>query len=660
MTRIRKTTTFLCAILLGATALHAAEVTIEQADDKSVTVKAETYTAHIDPAGNLDKVLVDGMESFGFVFKPAGGAPSINVINDMVAVRSGKARTEYTFEPRAIAVETEGFVLEGTLAGENIVSGFMPNGQVYPYRPKGHEKGPRQVGKSAGMVLKNGLTVKWDKQFHMRASGKMEYWPYRWRKKGSLQRIEFTVGEPATAALYLATPVLRTAGPAQDYSTLDEKNPAVYGLPHYADPSKIALQTEQKNLGEKPIAVTQELVIENHYVFGDIVHRESRELTLAPGEKATAIDWDIPTLEPGFYYPKVIVKLDGDEVMRNDTFFTVNLAEYNRPLTRPDDFEAFWRKKLAAMRAVPFDAKLTRNEALSSDTVDHYDLELTLAGGKGLVDRARRLNARAKKKDKELCNGVPLDKTAPGDDTLHLYRFASALRVPKGGGPFVARNYGRAKPKDLNPAMVYIQASARDPLYDEYRYRRWASRDDNDLLDAVLQWVRLCDFLAARDDVKGIYLWGASRTGPLVVITGALAPEKMAGVASMVATDAGIGYEKRPYRGWGMPRIDWGDEAKARRQIAEFVTMARYFDPINHAPDLKAPAIFSWGIKDNLARGDAIDVMYKHTASQWKRISRHGGGHQAKRNGWFKLEAELEALIGVPKQAKDDSILKEH
>jgi len=140
------------------------------------------------------------------------------------------------------------------------------------------------------------------------------------------------------------------------------------------------------------------------------------------------------------------------------------------------------------------------------------------------------------------------------------------------------------------------------------------------------------------------------------VIAAARRPRNVCGVSAWVHTSAGISWTDKPYLGWGHPgHHNPADPEHVRRWAA----MAAYVDPVNHAPDVTCPIWFGWGLDDGLAQPQGIEAMYRHTASQWKRISRDAGGHQYSA-GMQKLDAELRALLKSGDALNQSSTLRDH
>jgi cephalosporin-C deacetylase-like acetyl esterase len=174
----------------------------------------------------------------------------------------------------------------------------------------------------------------------------------------------------------------------------------------------------------------------------------------------------------------------------------------------------------------------------------------------------------------------------------------------------------------------------------------------------VLWYLRGIDFLASRSEVKPdrILVSGASRSGPLAVITAARRPKNVCGVSAFVHTSAGISWIDKPYYSWGLPN---GHTPADAAQVARLAAMAAYVDPVNHAPDVTCPIWFGWGLDDTLSQPQGIEAMYHLCRSKWKRISRDAGGHQYS-GGMKKLATELQALLNAAGGVDQSGTLKDH
>lgn len=594
------------AMMASAVICKAGEVKIEQAQDRSVQVKTAVYTAQIDAKGNLTELSVKGAKAFTHNFgnpgKPPAEAPVINVTNQMVAVRSGQMRVEWTFDEETIKFLTEGYTFECTL-DPSVKASVAPGG--------GGAIGKYNGGCTA-IIMTNDLTISSKGAMHVH---ERRYFPAGYTnggcKPGAQVENEFRLGAPADAAQMLGRVDLEALGIDRAVLTQDG-NQGGY-IPHFSDSAKIVLKSKQENLSKQEFSLNQKLTVLDHYVAGKTVFEQNQPATLAPGQKSE-ITWNLPVLPSGFYYATLDVCRGEQKMNSAKLTFTVDLPHYTHQLTRPADFADFWKKQLAALRAIPFDAKLTEVPQKSTDAAVWYDLELTIAGGK---------------------------------------RLQTFLQVPRQPGKYTAQFGGGDKA--TNPTTVFLNMPIKE--VGMMTYTNWKSREDNNMLESYLFAVRLTDYLRSRSDVSGIYLFGASRTGPIQFVNAALDSSKIIGVDIHVPTSAGIGWTDKPYRAWGVPNQYNPAEPK---QVAAFTAMAAYFDPVNFAPDMTVPWITAYGLDDGLSQPQGIEVMFQLSPAKWKRISRDPGGHQYS-PGFQKLQKELAAQIqATAAPATDERILKDH
>lgn len=606
----RITISLTLAALFAVPALSRAEVAIQQAADKSVAVKTGVYTAQIDAKGNLAELAVKGAKSithqFGDPGKPPAEAPSINVIGQMVAVRSGTMRVEWTFGEDTIGFLTEGYNFE-CLLDPSVKMLVKPGG------------GGGALGKfnggSAAVVLANDLTMASKSSMH---AHERRYLPSAYIsggvKPGTQFENELRLGAPADAAQTLSSIAIKPVG-ADNYTypaALLAAGNAGGNLVHFPDPKKISFTLSQQNLGKSPMAFEYRAIVLDHYVAGKEVAKWNKQVTL-PGETVAeeAMPMELPA---GFYYLTIAAWRGEAKLSETRLTFTVDLPHYTRPLTRPADFTEFWKAKVEALRALPFDEKLTEAPEKSTEAAIWYDLELTIAPGKPV---------------------------------------RTVLQVPRRPGKYLARFGDGDKATDANTVFLQFPISEVGSM----TFSRWVSRDDNNMLDSYLFALRLTDYLRSRPEVDRIYLGGASRTGPVMFVNAALDPTRIAAVDIHVPTSAGISWTDKPYQGWGHPdHHNPADPAHVRRWAA----MAAYVDPVNFAPEMKVPWITAYGLDDNLSQPQGIEAMFHLSPSPWKRISRDGGGHQYS-PGFQKLQKDLAAQVqATAAPATDKRILKDH
>jgi beta-glucanase (GH16 family) len=594
------------SLLLKSVISFSLELVITQASDKSVTVISSKYSAIIDPDGSLTELKIEGLQFLTQKFNPQG-VTTINVINkNIVDIRSGDSNIEYIFNEGNIKISTAGF--EFMFHSGDVITKFVhTNGQVV-------DPG-RIIDDCKAAILKNNRVVKFSIPFSAsRHQNNYVIRPYGYNdnsiKNSSFKNLwgifEFTLtlADLKDVSLNLSELQLIPIGTGRGKLTADRDRGNGYSN-NFLNPDEILFKSFQTNKSNKSISVSYQMNVMSHYICGKELFNQSQEVDIAPFETKT-LKWRLPALEPGFYYLSLSAWKDGGNEILAETKFTfmVDLADYTHQLTLPSDFDKFWEQKMTAMRALPFDTKLSIDEIKSTSVTIWYDMEFTGNCGK---------------------------------------RFKTVLQVPRKPGKYIADFFPDNKANENDRISIGFPLSQ----VENATYQRWNNKDDNNMLDVILLAVRLTDYLRSRQDVQGIYLEGGSRLGPIQFINATLDSGKIIGVRITVPTSAGMGWTDEPYYAWGSAWGACGDydpcDLEARYN---FANMSAYFDPVNHAPNIKVPFIVSYGIDDCLSRPEGIEVMYKLAKSSWKGISRDVGGHQDSPE-FIKLEQEFENYLGV-------------
>jgi hypothetical protein len=70
---------------------------------------------------------------------------------------------------------------------------------------------------------------------------------------------------------------------------------------------------------------------------------------------------EAPLEEPGLYWVKAVPVAGAEPWRRKRLGIIYDANNYRPPLTRPDDFTAFWQEQLKKTRSIPFKPKLVEN-----------------------------------------------------------------------------------------------------------------------------------------------------------------------------------------------------------------------------------------------------------------------------------------------------------
>lgn len=594
---LRSTIAVTFLLCLAAAPAHA--VDIEQTDAGGYAITARTYSAVIDAKGNFTSLVVDGSELWnaetphaGGKFPHADGAESVNLSAQTVAARRGDVRLEYAFDETGIDVLHAGGVVEFRLSPQ-VTAAVTSDGKTQDLSGAGG-------GVTKVMAGQSGIAV--SIPFHKHKDRFFPGWVIHDRgrvAKANTFRME--CGVSASAGELIGEMGIRPVGQNR------------YRVPDFAPDAPAAYTVTVKNLGGKEVASQLHATLKDHWLDGKTLSERSYDLILPAGEEVPQAVELSEAAKPGFYWVYLEVRKDGKVLQRADRGFSIQREQYRPPLTRPDDFEEFWAGQLTAMRAVDFDAKLTKVPEKSTDVATHYTVEMTAASN---------------------------------------VRIRTELQVPTKPGTYRSR-LGGVGPKATDGDRIFLGIPLWDPPYAKATFTRWAARDDNNMLDCYLLAVRLCDYLRSRDDVKDIFLWGASRTGPIMFATACLDPRQIVAVDIHVPTSCGLSWTDKRYLGWGGP--------PRGMDYDEFAAMAAYFDPVNFAPDMTVPFIVTGGIADTLAAAPGIQAMANWAdKAPWKRSDICAGGHQYFNEHKAFQKALAEYLNSTVAGDTDRKIMTEH
>ena len=580
------------AITACAASVGAADVQFVKRDDGAYVVTARTYTAVVDGEGNFRSLKIGAAEFFNDTAPFKGGAFPAKEPAETVNLYGNVIAARRGDVRVEYAFDETGIKV---LTEGGSVEYRLSKNVTAAIARDGNTQDLSGAGGGIIKIVAGDAAFGIDPPFHKHLDRLL---PSHLTQGGSPTKLfEYRIecGISASAEELISAIDLVAVG----------KN--VFKVPDYTPGEAAVFEISMRDLGRAAVAAETVCTLKDHWVDGKVVAEKTMPAAFEGGaEVKQRFEAQLPA--PGFYWLYVELLKDGKALKRVQMGFIYDGAHYKPPLTRPKDFGEFWKGKLAAMRALPFAPTLTEVPDKSTDAAIHYDLELAIAGGK---------------------------------------RLKTALQVPRKPGKYVGQ-FGCGE-KATNDARVCIDM----PLPEMATFSRWVSRDDNNMLDCYLLAVRLTDYLRARPDVDRIFLFGASRTGPIQFANAALDPTRVAGVDIHVPTSAGISWPDKVYRGWGgrprdVPQDKW-------------LEMSAYFDPVNFAPDMTVPFIVTGGIGDDLAPAPGILAMFNWAEkSLWKRCSIERGGHQ-----YFpahkQFQQELQSYLGSgTREGTDEKILKEH
>ncbi len=282
-------------------------------------------------------------------------------------------------------------------------------------------------------------------------------------------------------------------------------------------------------------------------------------------------------------------------------------------LPKPDDFDEFWNKGKAEVRALPLDLKQTKIDSLCDDEVDVFSVNFATVNDRRVYGY--------------LC--VPKKGEAP---------YPTIVNVP-GAGPGVGPEKWLAQRgfvvlnMNVFPYEVPLDGKERQAAYDKYNndlgmrycYYDGADRDKYFFRAAYLGIDRAVDWLAEQDytDTNRMGYYGTSQGGASALILGGLNSHFCAILSSVPALCDHGGIEKGRSAGW--PRIV--DFYHGDQKVLE---ASRYLDGVNFARNIdKATIDVTVGFIDGVCSPSSVYAAFNVIPSKNKTILHETGlGHQ--------------------------------
>jgi cephalosporin-C deacetylase len=559
-------------VLLGS--LHARAAEPVRLKEGGYRFRGELYEATVDGHGRLASLRVNGQEvlSPGSVNAKVYGAslvggpehrtpldlPQITLESGMVVARGDGREISYRFRPDGIDFvfdlrDQVHWVLH--LNRAVITHLARPDGQVAPLADGGPMAAARALEKAA-------IRVEPPLYVHI---------PW----VGSLGAADMVVAGycnvgPGKAEAHLS--VARHSGWVHQIQVASIKPSCPDHLFPRGQP--VRFDFELKNHDVKPFEGKLVFEVEDHAGF---TRPQRFDVPVKLGaQAATTVTWQYQPGSP--LVAKTFVRLQAgkETVTSRDMVFVYDAENYRPPLTRPDEFAAFWQATMADMRARPLDLKVTPVAELSNA---HKTVSLVSFTGLG----GRRIE------------GWLEEPAAAGK-----YAASFGSRV---------QNYQWSKPgpNDATDTVNLVTKLFRDGLYSS----GMESRETAEFRQVYADHARCVDVLVTRErvDPKRIVAMGASRTGPAALAAAAL-DHRIALVDIHVPTSAGISWPTRFYGGWGA-RGSSGKPADVPQ--GQWLRRLAYFDMVNFAPDVKCPVIIGLGLRDyDLSPAPGIIATYAY------------------------------------------------
>ena len=281
----------------------------------------------------------------------------------------------------------------------------------------------------------------------------------------------------------------------------------------------------------------------------------------------------------------------------------------------PDDFDQFWKEKIAELAAVPMNVQLTPVD-VGDANVEYFKITMDNIRGSKIQGQI------AKPKGK---TGLPAMLQVQWAGVYPLNRDWVVNHARNG---WLSLNIlAHDLPID-EPAEFYSQKAAKELL--DYPQQGSDDREKSYFLRMFLSDYRAVEYLTQRSEwnKKTLLVHGGSQGGYQAIVTAGMHPAVTAMAASVPAGCDHTGKKAGRAPGWpGFGNKTW------QKDVDKRVETGRYFDAMNFAPKFKGPAIVGIGLIDTACPPEGIYAAVNQLTGPKKIAlapqSGHGGDHKA-------------------------------
>jgi cephalosporin-C deacetylase-like acetyl esterase len=282
----------------------------------------------------------------------------------------------------------------------------------------------------------------------------------------------------------------------------------------------------------------------------------------------------------------------------------------------PDDFDAFWKEKVAELGAVPMNVQLTPVDAGSAG-IEYFKITMDNIRGSKIHGQIAR---PAGKKD-----------------------LPALLQVQWAGVYALDRNWvlGQAKNGWLSMNIIahdlpidekpeFYKEKSENELRD-YPIMGSDDREKSYFLKMFLSCYRAVEYLTQRDDwnKKALVVHGGSQGGYQAIVTAGFHPAVTAFAANVPAGCDHTGKQAGRAPGWP----NWAARTMGGKDGAKTLSTSRYFDAMNFATKIKCPGLIGLGLVDPVCPPEGVLATVNQMKGPKKVIimprADHGGDHKA-------------------------------
>jgi cephalosporin-C deacetylase len=282
----------------------------------------------------------------------------------------------------------------------------------------------------------------------------------------------------------------------------------------------------------------------------------------------------------------------------------------------PDDFDAFWKAKIAELDAVPMEVKLEPID-IGDKKIEYFKVTMNNIRGRKIYGQLAKPAGAAK---------LPALLTVQWAGVYPLNR--DWVVGPARQGRLAFNIIAHDLPIDES-ADFYKEKAAKE--LNDYPGQGNDDRETSYFLPMFLSCRRAVDFITQRPDWDGKHLvvQGGSQGGYQAIVTAGIHPAVTAFAANVPAGCDHTGKQAGRLPGWP----NWASRTWQNKDEQKMLETARYFDAMNFATRVKCPGLIGLGLVDPVCPAEGIFATCNQLQGPKEIVimplADHGGDHKA-------------------------------
>ncbi len=286
-------------------------------------------------------------------------------------------------------------------------------------------------------------------------------------------------------------------------------------------------------------------------------------------------------------------------------------------LPPPDDFDAFWKAKIAQLDAVPMNAQLEAVD-VGDKSVEYWKLTLDNIAGTKIYGQIARPAGQT---------NLPALLQVQWAGVYPLQR--DWVLGPARSGWLALNISAHDLPID-QPEAFYAEQAGKQ--LNDYPGIGNDDRETSYFLRMFLSCRRAVDYLTERPDwnKRVLVVQAGSQGGYQALVTAGIHPAVTALAANVPAGCDHTGKAAGRSPGWP----NWAGRTWQGKDEAKMLAAARYFDAMNFATRIRCPVLVGLGLADTACPAEGVLATCNQIAAEPKTIvimprADHGGDHKA-------------------------------